>query len=112
MVTAGLVKRPWTKCVLVTERHRPKPLESSELQAVRRLAASIGGLRLAATHDPLEYTATARATFLSRFEREVDPDGILPPAERQRRAQAAKKAYFRQLANKSAQSRRRNGKER
>jgi hypothetical protein len=45
--------------------------------------------------------------MLERFEREVDPDGTLPPAERAKRAEYARKAYFQRLALKSAQVRRR-----
>jgi hypothetical protein len=37
---------------------------------------------------------------------EVDPDRELPEAERFRRAEHAKKAYFTRLALKSAQARR------
>ena len=59
----------------------------------------------AATADPTARTAPARDTFLERFERQVDPDGILDPAERARRAEHAKKAYFLRLALKSAQAR-------
>ena len=43
---------------------------------------------------------------MARFERQVDPDHLLSPAERQRRAEAAKKAYFLGLALKSARARR------
>ena len=50
-------------------------------------------------------TAPARQAFDERFDRQVDPDGILPPAERARRAGHARKAYFLRLALKSAQSR-------
>lgn len=56
--------------------------------------------------DRVEMTAQARAEFLSRFEREVDPDGVLDPAERSRRAEHARKSYFAKLALKSAQARR------
>jgi hypothetical protein len=66
----------------------------------------IGAYRLHATHDPRVTTAKARATFLARFEREVDPDGVLPEEERQRRADSARKAYFSRLAYKSAKARR------
>lgn len=51
-------------------------------------------------------TAPARAAFLDRFEREVDPDLTLDPAERARRAEHARKAYFTGLALKSAKARR------
>ena len=67
----------------------------------------IGAYRLHATHDLRETTKAARAAFLARFEREVDPDGTLAPEERARRAEAARKAYFAQLAHKSAKARRR-----
>ena len=55
--------------------------------------------------DPTAHTAPARAAFMSRFEREVDPDGALEPAERARRAEHAKKAYFLRLALASRQAR-------
>lgn len=62
--------------------------------------------RLHATHDPRKTTKPARAAFMARFEREVDPDRRLPEAERRRRAEAAKKAYFSGLALKSSKGRR------
>ena len=45
------------------------------------------------------------ASFMGRFEREVDPDGTLPPSVRARRARAAKAVYFSRLALRSAKSR-------
>jgi hypothetical protein len=60
----------------------------------------------AQTADPTARTAAARAAFLDRFEREVDPEGVLSPTERVRRAEAKRKAYFARLALKSAQARR------
>lgn len=59
--------------------------------------------RLAATsrwskEDGSQGTQVARTAFLARFEREVDPDGVLPLEERVRRAEAAKRAYFQRLA--------------
>ncbi len=56
--------------------------------------------------DPAAHTAPARAAFLDRFEREVDPEGKLPPAERARRAEHARRAYFTRLALASAKARR------
>ncbi|MGH3423031.1 MAG: hypothetical protein ACRDQU_06725 [Pseudonocardiaceae bacterium] len=73
----------------------------------RILRARIGAhARWARTTDPTAATAPARRGFDARFELEVDPDGTLPPAERERRAQHARKAYFTRLALRSAQSRR------
>jgi len=62
----------------------------------------------AKTQDRTARTARARAAFLDRFERQVDPDHKLPPDERARRADSARRAYFVNLALKSAQARRRN----
>ncbi len=71
------------------------------------LRGRIGAYRLHATHDPRETTVKARAAFMARFEAEVDPEGVLPLGERQRRAEAARRAYFARLALKSLQARRR-----
>lgn len=59
----------------------------------------------ASREDGRSMTAPARRAFLDKFEAEVDPDGILPPPERTRRAEAAKRAYMTNLARKSAKSR-------
>jgi len=73
----------------------------------RALVAQIAAHeRWARCDDPAAATAKARQSFAERFEREVDPDGILDPAERARRADHARRAYFMRLALKSAQSRR------
>jgi hypothetical protein len=69
------------------------------------LRGRIGAYRLHATHDSRETTAPARAAFLARFEKEVDPEGVLPEAERLRRAEMARKAHFARLALKSAKKR-------
>ena len=55
--------------------------------------------------DSSKHTEAARAAFLQRFEKQVDPDKELPEAERFRRALQAKKAYFTNLAYKSARAR-------
>jgi hypothetical protein len=55
----------------------------------------------------LTNTGPARDAFNARFEREVDPDGTLPPEELAKRVKHARKLYFSQLAKKSAKARRR-----
>jgi len=70
------------------------------------MRARIGGLSLHAKYDSRDLTAPGRAAFLGRFDREVDPDGVLPAAERARRAESARRAYFAKLALKSAKARR------
>jgi hypothetical protein len=61
------------------------------------------------TVDRSGRTQPARDKFQQRFERQVDPDGVLDPAERAKRAEHARKAYFIGLALKSAAARRRGG---
>jgi hypothetical protein len=73
----------------------------------RILRARIGGYARAAKYDAGELTAKARRGFEARFEREVDPEGVLPPVERARRAEAARKAYMTKLAMRSRAARRR-----
>ena len=76
------------------------------LQAERSLVAQIAAHKSwAATNDRTARTAPARAALMERFEREVDPDGVLTPQIRARRAQHARKAYFLGLALKSAKAR-------
>lgn len=60
------------------------------------------------TEDRTARTAPAREAFLARFEREVDPDGVLSPAERRTRAEHAKRAYMQRLAKSSARTRAKN----
>lgn len=67
-----------------------------------RLAAHV----LHSQVDGKAHTEPARIAFLSRFETQVDPDGILDPKERARRAEHARKAYFLRLALKSSKARR------
>lgn len=75
--------------------------------AERSLKASIAAHESwAKTEDPSARTERARSAFDARFERQVDPDGVLDPDERARRAAHARKAYFARLALKSAQARR------
>lgn len=62
--------------------------------------------RWAYTGDRTAATAAARTAATLRFEQQVDPDGELDPRERALRAESARKAYFAQLARKSAKARR------
>ena len=51
-------------------------------------------------------TAPARRAFDKRFEDEVDPDRVLAPDVRAKRAEHARKAHFIEMAAKSAKARR------
>jgi hypothetical protein len=78
-------------------------LSPAERSLRARLAAHE---KWARTSNTTAATAPARQAFLDSFERQVDPDGTLTPAERARRAESARKAYYLRLALKSAQARR------
>jgi hypothetical protein len=66
----------------------------------------LGGLATAMAHDSRVLTAPGRAAFLKRFLDAVDPYHQLEPAERERRAKAARREYFSRLGRRSAQVRR------
>ena len=57
------------------------------------------------TPDRTAATAPARDAFLARFEKQVDPDGLLDPEERRKRAENAKKAYFLAMSYKATAAR-------
>lgn len=70
----------------------------------RRIAAEISRSR---TWDRSARTRLGREAFLKRSEKKVDPsDGKLPPEERRRRADHAKRAYMLQLAKRAVAIRR------
>jgi hypothetical protein len=74
--------------------------------AERTLRARLAAHAMHGRHDVRATTAKARAVFLARFEQQADPEGLLIPAERERRAQQLRSAYFAQLALASAKARR------
>lgn len=78
---------------------------SQPTKAQRRVWGRIGGLTtygLGKTN-----TAPARAAMWSKWEREADPEGVLDPEERQRRAKALQRAFMTRVAMKGVEARRR-----
>lgn len=71
---------------------------------IARIAAAE---RWARTDDRTAATEPARRGLRARFERQVDPDQTLDPAERARRADALMAAHMLRLARQSAKARRR-----
>ena len=71
-------------------------------------AKSFAALRLwAFVDDPsARAEAAGRNAFLDKFGREADPEGRLSPEERAKRAERRRRAYFIELAAKSAAVRR------
>jgi hypothetical protein len=75
--------------------------------AERHMRAQLGAhAQWARCDDRTERTAAARKGFNKRFENQVDPDGILDPAVRAKRAENARQAYMLKLALASAKARR------
>jgi hypothetical protein len=80
-----------------------KPLTPYQRTQRARIAAHASWAR---TSDRAARTRPASQAFLSRFERQVDPDNILPAEVRTQMAQHARTAYMLQLARRSAEARR------
>lgn len=80
---------------------------SGEKSHRHAVAGRIGAhVSWANTADRTARTAPAVRAAMARFEKQVDPDGVLPPEERAKRAASARKAYFTRLALKSHAARR------
>jgi hypothetical protein len=89
-------------------RHRPsaaEPAPDPTRSSLGRLGASARWSR-EDPRDPDGPLPRARAAFDARFVRQVDPDGLLDPAERARRIGHARRAYFIRLGLLSAAARR------
>jgi hypothetical protein len=80
---------------------------ASDVGERQRLGGRIGGLRAWALNEPEVMVGPAHAGFRRRFERLVDPEGILSEGERAIRAERARRAHMLALAAKSAEVRRR-----
>lgn len=71
----------------------------------RSMRARIAANARWAREDPGPTMARARAVLAGRYERQVDPDEVLAPAERARRAECARKADLTRLALASSRAR-------
>lgn len=75
--------------------------------AERSRNARIAALTRWSREDPAIQAERMAAGVEAKFEREVDPDGALAPAERRRRAKAARQAHMLKLARLSVAKRNR-----
>jgi hypothetical protein len=76
--------------------------------AERRLRSQLGAhISWSRTENRSARTLPARKALWEKFERQVDPNNELAPAERAKRAEHARAAYYMALALKSARARRR-----
>jgi hypothetical protein len=85
----------------------PVPVSEKLSPEMRALRAQLAAhTKWAKTPDASAATAPARKAFLARFDDEVDPDRVLPEAERARMAESARRAFYQSLAYKSAKAKR------
>lgn len=76
--------------------------------AERRLQrSSAAHASWANTPDRTARNAAARAAWEAKFERIVDPEGLMSPEARRKAAESAIKAHYREMARRSLASRRR-----
>lgn len=72
----------------------------------RSLIGKLGAnTRWSQTENRTAATQPARDALARKFEDAVDPDRVLSPEERAKRAANARKAHYQRLALKSAQAR-------
>ena len=66
-----------------------------------KAATSLGGLTTAARYGPYSIAARARrgldAKLRAQFEAEINPESTLPPADREKRWELWKRAYYTRL---------------
>lgn len=79
--------------------------ESPAERSLRARAAAY--TKWAFVSDRTAATEVARRAARDRFAKLVDPDGVLPEGERAKRADMARRAFYADMARKSAASRRR-----
>jgi hypothetical protein len=77
------------------------PHSAAERSAQARRASLIGHARGRTNTGP------ARAAFFAQFLQKADPGGVLPEAERIKRAKQLRRAYYAELLGKALASRRR-----
>lgn len=75
--------------------------DAEEMARRARTRASVTHAR----HDARELTSPARAAFAATVKKQIDPDGVIPPDERWRRATHARKAHMARLARLSVLAR-------
>lgn len=71
----------------------------------RTIRARIAAHTRWSREDPAATAARAQAGLMDKFRREVDPNNELPEAERERRAEAARRAHMQRLALASSKAR-------
>lgn len=72
----------------------------------KQIASLAAHVSWAKTAHRAERMSPANRAREQRFEAEVDPDGVMDPADRARAAESARKAYYRRLSMSGVEARR------
>lgn len=81
-------------------------MTANNAEPLRSLRSSIAAnCRWAQVEDRTAATEPGRRAFEKGFEDQVDPDRVLTPGERAKRAANARQAHFQRMALRSAESR-------
>jgi hypothetical protein len=75
----------------------------------RTLRARAAAYAMHAKHGSRKAALGGQAALLAKFELQVDPDGLLTPEDRRRRALLARRAHMARLSLASVRSRRAKG---
>ena len=76
-------------------------------ESMKALTGRIGGYaKYAKTDDWTAATAAARKAERDRYDKLVDPDGVLPPEIRRKKAEAARREHYSRMGLASAKARR------
>lgn len=75
-------------------------MAAADPQRRRRAASLAANISWARTDSRAERTAAARRALQAKWETEVDPEGVMAPADRTKAAQAARRAYYQRLSRK------------
>lgn len=83
----------------------PRPRAERLTPEQRSQRARLAAFTRWSKENPAANAARGQAGLLARFERQVDPNNELAPAERRRRAEAARRAHMVALAFRSSKAR-------
>jgi len=83
-------------------------LTSRRAQQLGRIGAHV----LHSRYDSRDIAARARRGLEAKFEREADPDGVLSPEERRKRAYHLRQAHYARLSAMGAAARRKGAEQR
>jgi hypothetical protein len=78
-----------------------KTLTPAERSVRGSLASDVSWSR---TVDRTARTEPGRRAFREKFEREVDPDGVMDPVTRAKAAESARRAHYKRLSLKASKA--------